>query len=148
PNSELNKSNFIQRQKAYKPNKTQLIVMEKLNSAIADSKRLLMEKAHLITRSDSTPKEKEDSIMSKIKNYIGIDIAAETFAASIYQSPESSILTKEDLHNSPTGFKILIDWLKQHRLSSKNSIVCMEATGIYSEAIVYYLAAKGFSVTR
>lgn len=147
PNSELNKSNFAQRPKAYILNKTQLSVMEKLNSAIAHSKRLLMEKAQSITRSDSTPKEKEDSIMSKIKNYVGIDIAAETFAASIYQSPESPILTKEDLHNSPTGFEVLIGWLKQHKLSAKNSIICMEATGVYSEAITYYLTAKGFSVT-
>lgn len=147
PNSELNKSNFVQRPRAYILNKTQPTVMEKLNSAIAHSKRLLMEKAHLITRSDSTPKNKENSIMSKIKNYVGIDIAAETFVASIYRSPESSILTKEDLPNSPTGFEVFMDWLKEHKLSAKNSIICMEATGVYSEAIVYYLAAKGFSVT-
>jgi transposase len=147
PNSELNKSNFAQRPRAYTLNKTQLTVMEKLNSAIAYFKRLLMEKAQSITRSDSTPKNKENSIMSKIKNYVGIDVAAETFAASIYQSPESSVLTKEGLLNSPTGFEVFIDWLKEHKLSTQNSIICMEATGVYSEAIVYYLAAKGFSVT-
>jgi transposase len=147
PNSELNKSSAPQRPRAYILTKTQPTVMEKLNSATAYFKRLLMEKAQSITRSDSAPKNKENSIMSKIKNYVGVDIAAETFAASIYQSPESSILTKEDIANSPTGFESLIDWLKEHKLSAKNSIICMEATGVYSEAIVYCLAAKGFSVT-
>ena len=46
PNSELNKSTIAQRLKAYIANKTQPTVMEKLNSAIANLKRLLMEKAH------------------------------------------------------------------------------------------------------
>ncbi len=147
PNSELNKSTPPQRLRAYIANKTQPTVMKKLNSATAHLKRLLMEKAQSITRSDSTPQEKENSIMSKIKNYVGIDIAAETFVASVYQSPESSIVTKENISNTTTGFEALIKWLKQHKLSAKNSIICMEATGVYSEAIVYYLAAKGFSVT-
>ncbi len=146
PNSELNKSRIPQRSRAYIANKTQLTLMRKLNSAIANFRRLTMEKAHIITCSDSTPKKKENSIMSKIKNYVGIDIAAETFAASIYQSPESSIITKENISNSTIGFELLINWLKQHKSSSKNSIICMEATGVYSEAMVYYLIAKGFSV--
>ncbi len=147
PNSELNKSKTPQRLRAYFANKTQLTLMKKLNSAIACFKRLIMEKAHCIMRSDSTPKEKENSIMSKIKNYVGIDIAAETFVASIYQSPESSIITKENISNSTLGFELLIDWLKQHKSFSKNSIICMEATGVYSESVVYYLTAKGFLVT-
>ena len=147
PNSELSKSNAPQRPKAYIANKTQFILMQKLNSVIAHFKRLIMVKAQHIVCSASTPKQKENSIMSKIKNYVGIDIAAETFAASIYQSPENDILTKEDISHAPAGFELLIDWLKQNKLSSKNSIICMEATGVYSEAIAYYLAAKGFRVT-
>ena len=65
PNSELNKSRIPQRQKAYIANKTQLILMKRLDSAIAYLKRLLMEKANRISRSDSTPKERKNPIMSK-----------------------------------------------------------------------------------
>lgn len=83
--------------------------------------------------------------MSKIKYYVGIDIAAKTFAASIYQSSEASTITKEDILNSTDGFEVFLKWLKENKLSVKNTIICMEATGVYSEALIYFLAAKDFS---
>lgn len=42
---------------------------------------------------------------------------------------------------------MLISWLKNNNINRSNSIICMEATGVYSEGIAHYLAAKNFKVS-
>jgi len=85
--------------------------------------------------------------MLKNTYYIGLDIACDDFAASIYQEPEKRIITKEAIENNPDGFATLISWLRQHNIDNSNSIICMEATGVYSEACAHYLVANGFKVS-
>jgi len=104
-----------------------------------------MDKAHIIFYPALNTK-KEVSIMSNIKYFIGLDMACESFAASIYQSPETQPITKEAITNNPDGFNMLISWLKSNNISKSNSIVCMEATGVYSKAVTCYLIAEGFNV--
>ena len=84
--------------------------------------------------------------MSKIIYYVGIDIAAESFAVTIYQSPKQKMITKENIANNIDGFNELNLWLKQNHVMPNNSIICMETTGVYCEAIAYYLTANNFSV--
>jgi len=78
--------------------------------------------------------------------FIGLDIACNDFAASIYQSPEKLLITKEVIENNPDGFNMLISWLKKNNISKANSVICMEATGVYSKAIAHCLASSGFNV--
>ena len=85
--------------------------------------------------------------MLKNTFFIGLDIACDDFAASIYQSPEKPVITKEAIKNNPEGFGMLISWLKEHNIDCTNSVICMEATGVYSEAIAYYLSTYGFKVS-
>lgn len=85
--------------------------------------------------------------MPKNTFFIGLDIAADDFVASIYQSPEQQVITKESLENNPDGFRMLTIWLKEHNISQANSVICMEATGVYSEAIAHYLVTYGFRVS-
>ncbi|MBU4311679.1 MAG: transposase, partial [Candidatus Omnitrophica bacterium] len=85
--------------------------------------------------------------MQKNRFFIGLDIACDDFAASIYQSPEKQPITKEAIENNPDGFSTLVNWLGQHNINNSNSIICMEATGVYSEACSHYLAANGFKVS-
>ena len=66
--------------------------------------------------------------MAKNVHFVGLDIACDDFVASIYQSPKQSIITKEGIENTFEGFSVFIQWLKEHRLSKTNSIICMEAT--------------------
>ena len=84
--------------------------------------------------------------MSNIIYFIGLDISSCDFAASIYQSPEKSLITKEAIKNNPDGFNMLISWLKNNNINQTNSVICMEATGVYSKAVAHYLAADGFNV--
>ena len=105
-----------------------------------------MEKVYPIIRSALRVKVKEVPLKKDIVNYIGIDVSAETFATMIYHSPEEPKVTKESLNNSMEGFQMLCNWLKNQNATVDNSVVCLEATGVYGEAIVHYLASQGFHV--
>lgn len=85
--------------------------------------------------------------MQKNRFFIGLDIACDDFVASIYESPEKNIITKEAIENNPDGFSVLVNWLRQHGIDSSNCVICMEATGVYSETCAHYLAANGFRVS-
>ena len=85
--------------------------------------------------------------MKKNIFFIGIDISKADFAASIYKTPKEPIVTKEAIPNNPKGFEMLLLWLKDHLIDRKNCRICMEATGVYSQAISYYLLFQGFPVS-
>ena len=42
---------------------------------------------------------------------------------------------------------MLLLWLKDHHIDKTNSHICMEATGVYSQVIAYYLLFAGFPVS-
>lgn len=77
-------------------------------------------------------------------NFIGIDISADDFAASIFSSVNNPLLSKEGFENKPCGFEAFISWLHSHGISSEESIICMEATGVYGEGLSYWLVSRGF----
>jgi transposase len=79
-------------------------------------------------------------------NYIGIDIAAENFAASIFTSVNKPIISETNFANNPLGFEVFISWLQSHNIHALNSILCMEATGVYGEVLCYWLVARDFKV--
>jgi transposase len=85
--------------------------------------------------------------MEKNRFFIGLDIACDNFVASIYESPEKKIITKDCIENNPDGFSVLTKWLRDQGIDNSNCVICMEATGVYSEACAYYLAANGFRVS-
>ena len=105
-----------------------------------------METAQTIIRSVVTPQSKEVPLKKNVKYYIGIDIASETFAISLYQSPDKPVITKDSMSNNEEGFQNLNVWLKDMHANTSNSVICMEATGVYGEAISHYLVAQGFKV--
>jgi transposase len=85
--------------------------------------------------------------MAKNVYFIGLDIACDDFVASIYECPGKTVITKESIENNPDGFSMLISWLKEQGINSSNSVICMEATGVYSEACAHYLFANSFKVS-
>ena len=85
--------------------------------------------------------------MEKNGYFIGLDIACDDFVASIYESPEKKVITKEAIENNPDGFSMLVSWLKEQGIDSSNSVICVEATGVYSEAVAHYLATYDFKVS-
>ena len=84
--------------------------------------------------------------MSRIAYFIGIDIAADYFTTAILTTPGKPLHDWEDIPNSPDGFRSFEQWLASRKVTPQNSVVCLEATGVYGEALCYYLAAQGHRV--
>ena len=85
--------------------------------------------------------------MPKNTYFIGLDIAKETFVASICHKPNEPVMNKEDIPNNRNGYEQLLLWLREHQINSDNCQICMEATGVYSQGIAYYLLVQGYKVT-
>lgn len=84
--------------------------------------------------------------MHSIRYYIGVDISSLDFCASVFTKPDARVETMCNIENNVGGFQKLESWLNQHNISIGNCIICLEATGVYGEALSYYLTAKGYRV--
>lgn len=78
--------------------------------------------------------------------YIGIDVAAETLSSSMFSKPGHKILTLPEITNDLDGFQILEQWMTEYHATSENSILCIEATGVYGETLSYYMYSKGYRI--
>ena len=79
--------------------------------------------------------------------FIGLDMAKDTFVASIFHKPKETVLTKENLINDKHGYDELILWLGEKHITKDNCQVCLEATGVYSQGVSYYLTTQGYQVS-
>jgi len=84
--------------------------------------------------------------MSAIRFFVGLDIAAETFAAAIGTTPWKLLVPGTEFSNTPDGFNAFLNWLRQSQCATEESVVCMEATGVYGEALAYFLVAQDYRV--
>jgi transposase len=84
--------------------------------------------------------------LNKNLYFVGLDISAADFTVSILQNPALPIKTQGPFLNSSEGFEIFKQWLSSHHVNTKNSIFCLEATGVYGEHLCYWLNAQGFNV--
>ena len=85
--------------------------------------------------------------MNRPEYFIGIDIASETFTVSGLTTPEEFVMPGETIPNTPEGFSEFVTGLEAQRITPENSILVMEATGVYGEQLSYFLHAKGFKVS-
>ncbi len=84
--------------------------------------------------------------MPEIRYCVGIDIAANTFTAAVGQMPWKLVVKPKTFENTEDGYGMLLEWLEQHHLPADETIMCMEATGVYCEGLAYFLSAKGYRV--
>lgn len=82
--------------------------------------------------------------MRRPKHNIGIDIGSETHAVSIYKKSDHQATL--EIQNNPEGFSHLLEWFDQQGVEITQSIICVEATGVYGEALCYFLYAHGYKV--
>jgi transposase len=78
--------------------------------------------------------------------FIGLDIAAESFTASVGIAPWQILLKPISISNSPEGFQEFHAWMQQQHLLPDQCVLCMEATGVYGEALSYFLVAAHYSI--
>ena len=78
--------------------------------------------------------------MSKLKNFIGIDISKLFFDIAFLKEADSSQFFHRQFKQSANGFTEMKVWLnKQGILFNDETLFCMEYTGIYNTALVNYL---------
>jgi transposase len=77
---------------------------------------------------------------------VGLDVGAETFAAALLHDAQDAGEVRRTVANSAEGFEDLMAWFQERGVSQKNAAVCLEATGVYGEALCYYLSSRGFRV--
>ncbi len=84
--------------------------------------------------------------MQAKKYFNGLDISADDFSASCITSPDNLVFSKQKFSNNIDGFNDFTALLSKHSIKPSDLIICMEATGVYSENLSYFLASKGFSI--
>jgi transposase len=84
--------------------------------------------------------------MDKTKYFIGFDISADDFSASCIASPDNLVFSTQKFSNSIDGSNEFLTLLSKNNIKQSDAIICMEATGVYSENISYFLASKGFTI--
>jgi transposase len=84
--------------------------------------------------------------MTMSPHVVGVDIAAETFDATLYTTLSQSYSKARHFDNSLEGFEAFGAWLKREGVEPDQTIICMEATGVYAEAFCYWLIAQGHRV--
>lgn len=82
--------------------------------------------------------------MERFKHYVGIDIAADDFTCSLLCRPDFPIVSGSSFVNQLESFDSFEQWLKAHGVDKQHTIICLEATGVYSEALCYWLVSKGY----
>lgn len=78
-----------------------------------------------------------------MKSILGIDVAKAKLDVAL-QLVDGKIRSKV-VDNTPQGFAVLSTWLNKHGVTGLH--VCMEATGIYWEAVAEFLADAGHTVS-
>jgi len=84
--------------------------------------------------------------MNRPEDFIGIDIASATFTASVLTAPGEIVMMRENIPNTPEGFTGFVSGLEAQQITPQDSVIVMEATGVYGESLCYFLHAKGFKV--
>lgn len=78
-------------------------------------------------------------------HYIGIDLAKETFTATLLTDPEHLVFFGETFHNNDAGFQVFLSRLKPCQIVADTPFV-MEATGVYGEKLATFLYHAGYRV--
>jgi transposase len=84
--------------------------------------------------------------MPQFSNFVGVDIASASFMACAGTTPWKLVVKPENFNNLEDGYTSFLDWMKAHSLMPENTVVCMEATGVYGEGLAYFLSANNFPV--
>ena len=84
--------------------------------------------------------------MTAFQSFVGVDMASASFMACAGIAPWKLTVKPVKFENEEDGFVFFLDWLKEHRLTPESTVVCMEATGVYSEGLAYFLYARGYTV--
>jgi transposase len=84
--------------------------------------------------------------MSKFKHFLGIDVSKEYFDAVIILNNVKEKTVHNQFTNDVKGIRSLRKWLKEQGSTFKNTLVCLEHTGMYGKLIIRYLISFKFDI--
>lgn len=86
--------------------------------------------------------------MEKPRLFVGIDIACATFTSAVGQmGTRWQVLARPaTFANTVDTFASFLKWLRDQGVQPDNSVICMEATGVYGEVLAHFLVANGYAV--
>lgn len=85
-----------------------------------------------------------------LKQVVGIDVAQKELVVSLGNMDEETttrVYAHKTFMNNKKGFMALILWAKKHTIEEIPLRYVMEATGVYHEALGYYLSGKTYLVS-
>ena len=78
--------------------------------------------------------------MSKLKNFVGIDISKLWFDAALIKTDNPSQIIHQQFVQTKEGFKKMQEWLLLYEVRTDDeTLFCMENTGLYNTGLVSYL---------
>ena len=78
--------------------------------------------------------------MSKLKNFVGIDISKLWFDAALIKADNPSQIIHQQFAQKTEGFKKMQEWLLMHEVKpDAETLFCMENTGLYSTGLINFL---------
>lgn len=83
-----------------------------------------------------------------LKQVIGIDVAKESLSwclGSLRMDLDKEFKTYPDVGNNPKGFQKILSLIKKQK--NEELVVVMEATGVYHEALAFFLYENSISVS-
>jgi len=84
--------------------------------------------------------------MKDFSFFIGIDISADSFTAHCMNKDFNVIFPAESFENTPEGFEQLSDRIQANSIPIKRLLLCLEATGVYSETLCYVMSSNSYSI--
>jgi transposase len=88
--------------------------------------------------------------MRIVKQVVGIDVAQKELVVSLGKMDDTwspQLYARKAFENSKKGFMALVSWTKKLTIQDCAVRYVMEATGVYHEALAYFLAEGGHEVT-
>lgn len=85
-----------------------------------------------------------------VKQVLGIDVAQKELVVCLgrmYDDWTPELYSQAIFANSKKGFDAMVKWVKKLTLEATAVRYVMEATGVYHEALAYYLDGKGYEVS-
>ena len=66
---------------------------------------------------------------------VGIDPASESFVAALMTALNQDVRAIEEFDNTKAGFAAFEGWLEVQHVPADDLLICLEDTGVYSEAL-------------
>lgn len=82
--------------------------------------------------------------LSLYHHFLGIDVSKHTLDVCLFRGVGTQ-KHHQQVPNDQAGFTKLIAWLLQHQATADETIICMENTGLYDDALLEALTLAGYS---